>query len=576
MTLNQALAIINSRKAGDQEKKQHYLVCGFEPLHLKTFFWARLLERLSDANVEVCSGIYGDLPGNLILAAETSAIAAGVVVEWSDFDPRLGLRSSGGWSEDVKHDVLSTAQQRCAQFEMAIRKLAERMPVAIVPPSLPLPPFGHTVSAQSSVVELELDNTLATMLLRIVHFSGVRILHKSRLEQIPIAERLDPKMELLAGFPYTVSFADLLADALSELLYQPAPKKGLITDLDDTLWSGLVGEVGVSEISWNQEHHTQSHGLYQQMLGHLASCGVLLAVCSKNERSVVETALARKDLLVKADSIFPVCANWEQKSQSIQSILRTWNIGEDAVVFVDDNPMELEEVKQKFPQMTCLHFRGKDPTKVWQLLCELRDLFGKPQLMEEDRIRQDSIRSSVQIHESDEVSDSLDFLRSLNGTVTIDWRHDPNDKRPLELINKTNQFNLNGLRIGEGEWHRYLDDRDAVLAVLSYEDKFGPLGKIAVVLGRRTNGVLKISHWVMSCRAFSRRLEHHALHSLFCHPEVESLQFTFLPTEKNQPLQKFFQNVGIRPEPEGTHWLSRTAFLSKNEVLPHRIRDLRE
>jgi len=53
---------------------------------------------------------------------------------------------------------------------------------------------------------------------------------------------------------------------------------------------------------------------------------------------------------------------------------------------------------------------------------------------------------------------------------------DPSEKRPLELIKKMNQFNLNGLRISQGEWQKYLEDRNTVLAVVSYTDKFGPLG----------------------------------------------------------------------------------------------------
>jgi FkbH-like protein len=574
MTLNQALAIINSRKDKGREKKLHYLVCGFEPLHLKTLVWAHLLERLPADDVEVHNGVYGDFSGNLAMAAGSSAVGAAVVLEWSDIDSRLGLRSSGGWSEETKPDILSSAQQQCAHIGTALCKLVSRMPAVVVAPSLPLPPIGHTVRAQSSVMELELEQQLAALLLWISKLSGVRIVQRARIDHIPVAERLDAKMELFAGFPYTISFADVLAGSLADILYQPLPKKGLITDLDDTLWSGVVGEVGIEQVSWHQEHHTQTHGLYQQMLGQLASCGVLLAVCSKNELSTVEKTLARKDLFLKADSVFPVCANWEPKSQSVARILRAWNIGEDAVVFVDDSRMELEEVKRAFPGITCLQFPGNDAAGVWHLLWELRDLFGKPLLMQEDRLRQASILASSQLQELGESTGSSEFLRTLSGTVTLDWRLDPFEKRPLELINKTNQFNLNGLRISEGEWQRYLQDRTTVLAVISYTDKFGPLGKVAVVLGKKTDGMLKVSHWVMSCRAFSRRLEHHALHSLFRYQGVEEIQFAFQATDKNQPLQRFFRDTGIGPDPEGTYRLSRATFFAADEVLPHQVLDL--
>lgn len=574
MTLNQALALIKAQKDRGGEKKPHYLLCGFEPLHLKTFLRAYLLERLPDCDVEILSGVYGDLSGNLVAAAESPALGAAMFLEWSDIDPRLGPRSSGGWAEDVKPDIMASAAQRLSHMETGLTKLAARMPVAVVPPCLPMIPMGSTTRAQASIAELELEQQLASFLLQISRVSGIRIVERSRLDKIPRDERLDVRTELLAGFPYTTAFADLLAAAVTDVLYQPAPKKGLITDLDDTLWSGIVGEVGADGVSWQQESHTQPHGLYQQMLGHLASCGVLLAVCSKNELSNAEAALARKDLFLKQDSFFPVCANWDPKSKSVARILQAWNIGQDSVVFIDDSPMELEEVRQAFPGIVCLEFPKKDPAKLWQLLGELRDLFGKPVVMDEDRLRQASIRTSATLQEMGESASSPEFLGSLGGTVTLDWRVNAADKRPLELINKTNQFNLNGHRIGEGEYQRRLEDQNTVLAVVSYSDRFGPLGKVAVVLGTKAHDTVKVTHWVMSCRAFSRRLEHHTLDALFRETNVGEIEFALEMTDKNKPLQEFFRAAGIDPDASGIYRLTRNSFSTEPAALPHQVVDL--
>jgi FkbH-like protein len=567
MRLNQALTIINSRREGG-ESEIYYLACGFEPLHLATLLRAHLLERRTgQKNVEVRHGVYGDLRGNIESAARSPAIAAAIALEWSDVDPRLGVRSSGGWSDEAKADILESCPPRYTHLESAIEKLATRMPAAIAPPSLPLPPIGNTIRAQSSVFELELEQQLAAFLLRLSRLPGVRVLQRQRGE----TSGLDARAELLAGFPYTVPFADALASSFVKVLCQPTPKKGLITDLDDTLWSGIVGEIGVAGVSWSQEHHTQTHGLYQQMLGHLASCGVLLAACSKNEISTVEEALARKDFFLKPESLFPVQANWGPKSASIALILKTWNIAADAVVFVDDNPMELEEVQITHPGITCLRFPKKDATAVWDLLGSLRDLFGKPLLMEEDRLRQASIRASAQLQELGAEAADPDFLRTLKGTVTLDWGADSSDKRALELINKTNQFNLNGIRIEEGDWRRRLENEDAVLAVASYEDKFGPLGKVAVLLGTQHGGKVKVSHWVMSCRAFSRRLEHHTLDGLFQYSNAEEIEFAFAATERNQPLQEFLRSLGILADGEGSQRISRAAFRERCGALPHEV-----
>jgi FkbH-like protein len=195
-------------------------------------------------------------------------------------------------------------------------------------------------------------------------------------------------------------------------------------------------------------------------------------------------------------------------------------------------------------------------------------------VMEEDRLRAASIRASAHILEMTDDAASPDFLRTLQGTVTLDWSSDSSDKRALELINKTNQFNLNGLRIGEGEWTRHLEDANTVLAVASYQDKFGPLGKIAVLLGSRHGAKVKVSHWVMSCRAFSRRLEHHTLDGLFQHSNAEEVEFAFKATERNQPLHEFFAALEIDPDPEGAYRISRSGFLEQRGDLPHQVSNL--
>jgi len=571
VNLNNALAIVRNRKKGDRTKP-YFLACGCQPLHLATLLEARLFEKLGDDEICVTTGLYGDLAGSLELAASSASVGAVVVLEWSDFDPRLGLRSSGGWSNAALQDILATCQERCARMAASVAKIATRMPVVVTPPGLPRTPVGSTVAAQSGEIELALDHHLSGFLLQLARTQGVRILDRGVVSGLAAeSPSLDPKMELLAGFPYTIPYASALALAIVGLMHQIPPKKGLITDLDDTFWSGIVGEAGIDGVSWDQEHHTQAHGLYQQMLGRLADMGVLLAVASKNEQSVVEKALARRDLFLKKESLFPVHANWGPKSRSVAEILRVWNIDQTAVVFIDDSPMELSEVQQAFPGVTCLQFKGKDPSKVWELLGQLRNLFGKPQVLEEDLLRASSIQAAAQMSSAGAEASSPEFLRGLAATVTLDYRKNASDKRPVDLVNKTNQFNLNGLRISEGEWLRMMERPETILSVISYEDKFGPLGKIAVAVGTRSGRVLQLSHWVMSCRAFSRRIEHHTLDSLYRECDVDEIQFNLLPTDKNQPLRDLFSSMGIIPDAEGRYLLTRAEFQARCGELPHQV-----
>ncbi|MGH9453110.1 MAG: HAD-IIIC family phosphatase, partial [Terriglobia bacterium] len=344
----------------------------------------------------------------------------------------------------------------------------------------------------------------------------------------------------------------------------PAPKKGLITDLDDTLWKGILGEVNVEGLAWDLDQHAQSHGLYQQVLASLAEAGILIAIASKNDPALVEEAFQKAKPILPRERIFPVEAGWGPKSESVAKILRSWNIGADSVVFVDDNPLDLAEVKAAYPVMECLPFPRDNEEAAYQLLHDLRDLFGKQAIFEEDAIRLASIRSAqVTLEATPSRGASTDkFLQEAGGKLTLWFCEDSPDPRALELINKTNQFNLNGKRHTEASWKEYLSDPNVFLLVGSYEDKFGPLGRIAVMSGHRRERRFWIDHWVMSCRAFSRRIEHGCLLYLFPRFDSEEAGFDFVATPRNGPLQDFFAGLIGKP-PSGSFSISRQQVVEK-------------
>jgi FkbH-like protein len=321
------------------------------------------------------------------------------------------------------------------------------------------------------------------------------------------------------------------------------PKKGLITDLDDTLWMGLVGEVGADGIGWTLDHSAQIHGLYQQLLAALAGAGVLLGAASKNDPAVVEAAFARADLILNKDCLFPIEASWEPKSRLVARILRAWNIGADSVVFVDDSPAELAEVSSSHPGIECFQFPKRDWQAAYGLFELLRDRFGKSELFEDDFLRAQSLRRG----EGDKFPLPLPsygrFLEEAKPETSIEYCGSVVDPRALELINKTNQFNLNGKRHSHGSLLRHLQSPGGFIMVVSYKDRYGPLGKIAVVCGTRNHNDVHVGTWVMSCRAFSRRIEHRCLEDLFEHFAADQVTLDFQPTERNAPLQEFLANM---------------------------------
>jgi FkbH-like protein len=392
-------------------------------------------------------------------------------------------------------------------------------------------------------------------------------------EQSAPGLRYDLKSDLLLGLPYSQGHADKLALALSRLLCPPTPKKGIITDLDDTLWSGLVGEVGPDGIRWDLDSHSGLHALYQSLLAAFAEHGILVGVASKNDPTVVEKAFERTDLLLRKECAFPMEIHWQAKSSSVERILRAWNISADSVVFVDDSPMELAEVAAAHPGIECIQFPGNDYAAGYEMLRRLRDLFGKQKLSAEDHIRLESIRQSAKFQEAAGESSPESFLQEAKAIVRFDFEG-TKDGRALELVNKTNQFNLNGVRYTESDWASELSRPNTELIVTGYEDRFGLLGKIAVILGHLEGSTLRVRTWVMSCRAFARRIEYVCMRTCFERYGVRQITFDFLETEKNSPLREFLTHlIGQAPGAQVT--LTQERFEEVCPVLYHTVEETR-
>jgi FkbH-like protein len=303
---------------------------------------------------------------------------------------------------------------------------------------------------------------------------------------------------------------------------------------------------------------------------------VLVAVASKNDPALASKALDREDLIMARKDLFPIEVNWQPKSQSVARILEAWNISADSVVFVDDSPLELAEVKEAHPEIECFLFPKSDDDAAYELLQRLRGMFGKEMIHADDKIRGQSLRNVRELANdaSSAPGTSIDsFLSRLNAELIIDVANDPSDLRAFELINKTNQFNLNGTRLTKADFDARLAMPGAFLLTMSYKDKYGPLGKIAAMLGRVNVKQLEVDSWVMSCRAFSRRIEHKSLEYLFDKFPVEGISFNFRPTERNQPLQEFLAAV-LETEPEPSSSLARETFVRNKPELHHAVKEL--
>ncbi|HEX7235642.1 MAG TPA: HAD-IIIC family phosphatase [Gammaproteobacteria bacterium] len=521
------------------------LVCGFTPLALRVQLAAAVAECLPSRRIECATSSVDEF-----LEGRASAVhGIAVVCEWSDLDPRLGVRRAGGWGGDAAADAVAAAETRLALLTDRIVAAARHSRIALALPALELPPVFTTPRPAADPLALRLRAAVAASAARCAAVPRVAVLERDALElDSPLGTRRDVARELAYDIPYTPEHSAKLAAALARLLAPAQPLKGVITDLDDVLWRGLAGEVGPAGVSFDLDHGSQPHALYQQTLAALAANGTLLAAASKNDPEVVAAVLERRDLRLDARTLYPVEAGWDEKSAMIERILAAWNVSADAVAFVDDSPFELEQVRSRHPSLVCLRFPSEHAA-VLELCRELRDRCGRAAATAEDRLRRDGLAASARA-EAERVASGTsmeDFLAGLRARTTVAFGRAEHATRALELVNKTNQFNINGQRIDEIAWQRRLERPGTVLVTVDYEDRSGPLGVIGAMVAAPRDEAVEVSSWVLSCRAFSRRVEHRMLRVLFDRFGARTVAVVYTPTARNGRVREFlgeFAEVG--------------------------------
>src|SRR5262249_13341973 len=163
------------------------------------------------------------------------------------------------------------AHESLGRLQRAIVAASAKIPTVVCPPSLPLPPMFTCPRTTTSSHEAQLRSAVAQFLEQLAREPGVSIVNTQYLDELsPVAARYDLKAELSSGFAYSLQHAVAVAKVFAEVIRRRAPKKGLITDLDDTVWIGILGDDGIEGISWDLEHQSQIHGIYHQVLPSLA------------------------------------------------------------------------------------------------------------------------------------------------------------------------------------------------------------------------------------------------------------------------------------------------------------------
>jgi FkbH-like protein len=387
----------------------------------------------------------------------------------------------------------------------------------------------------------------------------------SLAETVGLADWHNPQLWNVAKLPFSDEFIPLYADHVARIVAALRGKsaKVLVLDLDNTVWGGVIGDDGLEGINIAQGDATgEAHLAVQQLALDLRKRGIVLAVSSKNTDEIARVPFEKHpEMLLKLEHIAVFQANWNDKATNLQAIATELSLGLDSLVFLDDNPVERGLVRQMLPQVSVPEL-PEDPAWFARYLAAA-GYFESLAFAAEDSARagfyQDNAkRAGLQ----KQIGDLDAYLASLDMTITFQPFDATGRARIVQLINKSNQYNLTTRRYTDPEITAAENDPAVFTLQVRLADMFGDNGMISVVICRPQHpDVWEIDTWLMSCRVLGRKVEFMVLCEILGHARargIHKLVGIYRPTDRNKLVFDHYTKLGfteVMKTPEGlTSW----------------------
>lgn len=366
----------------------------------------------------------------------------------------------------------------------------------------------------------------------------------------------DPgKYWLMGRVPFSRKFSEPYAKLLGGLLLASQGKtiRALALDLDNTLWGGVVGDDGVAGLQCGTDFPDNRFLVIQEFARALKRRGIVLTVLSKNTEAVALEAIEKHQGMVLRKSEFAGWSiSWDPKPEGLRRIADELGLGEGSFLFLDDNPVERDEMR-----------RGLPAVRVPELPADVSEwpgaLFAEPYLAaigltKEDMGRARSYEIRRQINEQSGSRSREEFLGSLEMSLSVAPQAETTARRVAQLFAKTNQFNTTAKRFSEGELQA-LEERGGDVLGVRLTDRFGSDEIIGALAISYDTDAAVIEGFVMSCRVLGRDVETGILSAVADRAlarGMRELRGTIVPSERNQPCRMVFAQHGFRAAGHGT------------------------
>ncbi len=398
-------------------------------------------------------------------------------------------------------------------------------------------------------------NRLNELLTEVVgQYQGINVVDfEGLVRRVGILQWEDPKLWRLAKIAGGSRFASDFVGEIMPILRESAGRrrKCLVLDLDNTLWGGIIGEDGIAGVKLGGDYPGNIYQEFQRRIIELWKSGVMLAINSKNNQADAEEMINNHpEMLLNLNHFVSRQINWVDKVENIKSIAKQINIGLDSLVFIDDNPVECERVSKALPQVEVLQVPCDlaQLPRQFELICKL---FEGVTVSEEDRQRnlmyqQNQLRQS----QMSTVSSVEEFLCGLEMTAEVEFVNNGNLSRVVQLLHKTNQFNVTTRRHSEQFIASLMNSPSWLMYAVRLKDKFGDNGIVLIAFVELNGKIARLDTFLMSCRVIGRSLESAVIRVIaddLRERGMEALVGEYIPTAKNDMVSDLFPMLGFAP-----------------------------
>lgn len=341
-------------------------------------------------------------------------------------------------------------------------------------------------------------------------------------------------------------------------------KKCVILDLDNTLWGGIIGDDGMGGIEIGEYGKGHVFTNLQRWIKQLKDCGIILAVCSKNEADIAREPFEKhEEMILRLSDISIFVANWNDKASNIKMIQESLNIGMDSMVFLDDNPVERNLVKEKCPDIEVPEL-PKDPA-LWLDFLQRKNYFETASYTGSGSDRTKLYQREFERKSHQQSFETIDdYLQNLMMEGRAKAFEPVKYPRIAQLTQRTNQFNLRTVRYTEDDIKRLAEDKGFITLYYTLKDKFGDYGLVSVVILKKTSEKeLFVDTWLMSCRVFKRGMEEFVMNHVVQTAKengFETISSQYIPTKKNQMVKDIYEAMGFNRDGENLFHLDLDTF----------------